>query len=61
LSLVVDRAPANLREIYQISRRHGLSAYDATYLELAMRLKLPLATRDTTLKKASHTLDLYLA
>ncbi len=61
LRLVVDRAPADLREIYQVSRRHGLSAYDATYLELAMRLNVPLATRDTALKQASQALDLYLA
>ena len=59
--LVVDRTPADLRQIYQISRRYGLSAYDASYLELAIRLKLPLATRDATLKKASQTLDLFLS
>lgn len=59
--LVVDRTPADLRQIYQISRRHGLSAYDASYLELAIRLKLPLATRDAALKKANQTLDLFLS
>lgn len=59
--LVVDRTPADLRQIYQISRRYGLSAYDASYLELAIRLKLPLATRDAALKKASQTLDLFLS
>ena len=59
--LVVDRTPADLRQIYQISRRYGLSAYDASYLELAIRLKLPLATRDAALKKASQSLDLFLS
>ena len=59
--LVVDRTPADLRQIYQISRSYGLSAYDASYLELAIRLKLPLATRDAALKKASQTLDLFLS
>lgn len=59
--LVVDRTPADLRQIYQISRRYGLSAFDASYLELAIRLKLPLATRDAALKKASQTLDLFLS
>ena len=57
---VVDRAPADLSSLYQISRRHGLSVYDAAYLELAMRLEIPLATRDSALATASQALDLYL-
>lgn len=32
---------------------HGLSLYDATYLELAKRLGLPLATLDTRLAQAA--------
>jgi len=55
----VDRAPADLSKLYQISRQHGLSVYDAAYLELAMRLGIPLATRDTALATASQSLDLY--
>jgi O-acetylhomoserine (thiol)-lyase len=31
----------------EVGRRHSLSAYDACYLELAMRLRLPLAARDS--------------
>jgi predicted nucleic acid-binding protein len=31
---------------------HGLTAYDAAYLELALRLALPVATRDGALKRA---------
>ncbi len=35
--------------ILGLARRTGLSAYDASYLELAMRLGLPLATLDQRL------------
>lgn len=61
LNLMVACAPADLISLYRVSRHHGLSAYDAAYLELAMRLNLPLATRDAALEKASRSLDLYLA
>lgn len=37
----------------QLARRYKLSAYDASYLELAMRLGLPLATLDEDLLKAT--------
>ena len=33
---------------------HGLSVYDATYLELAIRLGHPLASRDDRLNKAAR-------
>jgi predicted nucleic acid-binding protein len=36
-----------------LGRTHGLTLYDAAYLELAMRLKLPLATLDSDLRKAA--------
>lgn len=36
-----------------IGRQEGLAAYDAAYLELALRLGLPLATIDTRLAKAA--------
>ena len=36
-------------EILSLARGHGLTAYDAAYLELAMRLGMPLATKDRTL------------
>lgn len=32
--------------VLPLGRQHGLSAYDAAYLELAARQGLPLATRD---------------
>lgn len=39
--------------ILQLARRYRLSSYDASYLELAMRLTLPLATLDAALQKAA--------
>jgi predicted nucleic acid-binding protein len=40
-------------ETTHLARAHGLSAYDAAYLELAIRLGLPLATLDDKLKAAA--------
>jgi predicted nucleic acid-binding protein len=37
----------------QLARRYKLSAYDAAYLELALREGLPLATLDEGLKEAA--------
>ena len=43
-----------LSDTLEIARRYRLSAYDASYLELALRLGLPLATLDQDLQKATH-------
>jgi predicted nucleic acid-binding protein len=40
----------------QLADRHRLTAYDAAYLELALRRKLPLATLDHELIKAAKAL-----
>ena len=37
----------------ELAEKHGLTIYDATYLELAVRRSLPLATRDESLKRAA--------
>jgi predicted nucleic acid-binding protein len=39
-----------------LARKHGLTAYDAAYLELAVRLGAPLATLDHDLGKAAAKL-----
>lgn len=39
--------------ILKLAFDHELTAYDAAYLELAKRLKLPLYTLDRSLKKAA--------
>ncbi|MGS1118026.1 type II toxin-antitoxin system VapC family toxin [Castellaniella sp. UC4442_H9] len=36
-----------------LAEAHGLTLYDAAYLELALRLGLPLASRDGALRKAA--------
>jgi predicted nucleic acid-binding protein len=36
-----------------LGRSHGLSIYDASYLELALRLGVEIATLDVDLKKAA--------
>ncbi|MBA2849041.1 type II toxin-antitoxin system VapC family toxin [Thermosulfuriphilus ammonigenes] len=41
-------------EILLLAREEGLSVYDAAYLNLAMRLGLPLATLDQALQKAAR-------
>ena len=44
-----------INRVLALARRHGLSAYDAAYLELAMRLAIPLATLDARLQAAART------
>jgi predicted nucleic acid-binding protein len=56
--LPIDADPASgsraLHETISLAREHRLSAYDAAYLELAMRLGLPLATGDRSLAAAAR-------
>lgn len=40
-------------EILTIARKHQLSTYDASYLDLAMRREVPLATQDKALIRAA--------
>ena len=42
-----------LKEILSLARENGLSTYDASYLDLAMRLGLPVSTKDKVLLKAA--------
>ena len=47
LPITLDKEPVSkvFREIQHVAREHELTMYDATYLELAMRCSLPLATK----------------
>lgn len=57
-TLGVDRA---FQQILNTARQHNLSAYDAAYLELAMREELPLATLDDALIKAAMSVGVKIA
>lgn len=53
LPVDVDRNKVPASEILGLALRFGLSTYDAAYLELALRLQLPLATGDGPLRAAA--------
>jgi predicted nucleic acid-binding protein len=52
LRLRVDAQVHDLRQISSLASRHGLSAYDSAYLELAMRLGAAMITQDKDLASA---------
>jgi predicted nucleic acid-binding protein len=52
LRLQVCREPVSLLRLDALAADHALSAYDACYLELALRRRLPLATLDQDLLAA---------
>jgi predicted nucleic acid-binding protein len=53
LGVTVDRSPEEAA-VLALARRHRLSVYDASYLELAQREALPLATLDAELARAAR-------
>lgn len=56
LNITTDNETAGkaLGDTLHLARRYKLSAYDAAYLELALREGLPLATLDVDLAKAAR-------
>ena len=55
LDIQIDDATAScgFYDIFSLAYAEHLTTYDAAYLELAMRLGLPLATKDKQLAKAA--------
>ncbi|HVH77394.1 MAG TPA: type II toxin-antitoxin system VapC family toxin [Stellaceae bacterium] len=53
LAIEMDPAPDESRAL-ALARRHRLTVYDAAYLELAARERLPLATLDRALADAAR-------
>jgi len=45
-------------KVLGVAREQNLTAYDAAYLELAVRRRVPLATLDKKLREASRLLEL---
>lgn len=56
LSLVPDTQSAgrHVNNVLPLAREYNLSAYDAAYLELAIRYDAPLATLDGKLQRAAQ-------
>ena len=46
----------DLRKLIEVANRYDLSVYDAAYLELSNRLKVPLMTTDKKLKSVYKSL-----
>jgi predicted nucleic acid-binding protein len=53
LGVAVDRSPDE-GAVLSLARRRRLTVYDASYLELALREALPLATLDAELARAAR-------
>ena len=53
--IVEQESPERMiKEIFALARQHKLSTYDASYLDLAMRKGLPIATQDKNLLAAAE-------
>lgn len=61
LGLEVDHNTPEPERLFTLAEHYGLSAYDATYLELALRRGVPLACWDGGLKVAAEKAGLFLA
>ncbi len=63
LPVLVDEVSTHLAlgPVLELARSQELSAYDAAYLELAMREGIPLATQDEDLRAAAGRVGVPLA
>ena len=59
LRITLDALPSG-SDVLALSRKHRLTVYDATYLELSSRGNLPLATLDSELADAARAEKLSL-
>lgn len=53
LPFAVDYTPISVDSNLNLAIKYGLSSYDAAYLELAMRMRVPLAAKDGALRLAA--------
>jgi predicted nucleic acid-binding protein len=56
--IAIQLTDVDHNEVIQLARKSGLSAYDASYLWLALRLKAELITLDIKLKAAAARLGI---
>ena len=52
LNPIVHGSTLGVPELRSLAKRHDLSAYDATYLALALELRMPIACGDRPLRRA---------
>lgn len=55
LPILVDESPQDLKDLLLLSKTYSISAYDAAYLDLALREQLSLATLDKKLRAAAES------
>jgi len=62
MPIAMDSLPTDsiLARTWELGRQYNLAAYDAAYLELAIRLELSLATIDNRLIKAAIDCGVFL-
>jgi predicted nucleic acid-binding protein len=63
LPLEVDNAAPSraFDDVLALARTRGLTAYDAAYLDLALRRGLPLATDDGSLRAVANAVGVVLS
>lgn len=54
LPIEIDADTPGPAELLALALRYDLSSYDAAYLELALRLQLPVATKDGPLRQVAE-------
>ena len=50
----IDAELPDAAQLLALALRYDLSSYDATYLDLALRRQLPVATQDVALAQAAR-------
>jgi predicted nucleic acid-binding protein len=60
IAIDAEGSERGFRDLLDLARSERLTVYDATYLELALRLGVPLASKDIKLRKAAARLGLAL-
>jgi predicted nucleic acid-binding protein len=61
LDPIVHETSLDIPQLRSLAKRFGLTAYDATYLALALELRLPVACGDRPLKAALNAAGVGLA
>lgn len=55
--IALDTTVPHLVALSNLASEHGLTTYDAAYLDCALRNDARVATQDAALRKAAHKLD----